>query len=93
MIGALGAGFLSMAIDVEKFMPLHQFKQLMKSYTESIRKGKKAKGISRIYLPGEIEYEKEKVSLTEGIEINSKVVAGLNKLLEKFKSTIRLAEE
>jgi LDH2 family malate/lactate/ureidoglycolate dehydrogenase len=93
MIGPLGAGFLSIAIDVERFMPLHQFKRLMKSYTESIRKGKKGKGTSRIYLPGEIEYEKEQVSLTEGIEINSKVVAGLNKLLEKFKSTIRLAEE
>ena len=31
---------------------------------------KKAKGVSRIYLPGEIEFEKEKKSLTEGIELS-----------------------
>lgn len=93
MLGPLGAGFMSIAIDVERFMPLHQFKRLMKTYTESIREGKKAKGVSRIYLPGEIEYEKEKASLVEGIEINPKVVAGLNQLLERFKSALRLPEE
>lgn len=93
MLGPQGAGFFSMAIDLERFMPLHQFKQLMRSYTESIKGVKKAKGTSRIYLPGEIEFEKEKMSLSDGIEINPKVLARLNQLLEKFRSPVRLGGE
>jgi len=91
-LGPTGIGVLTMAIDIEKFMPLDQFKQLMDSYIGSIKKSKKAKGVSRIYLPGEIEFEKEIESLAEGIELNESVASDLNQLLEKVKSPIRLSE-
>jgi len=91
-LGPTGIGVLTMAIDIERFMPLDQFKQLMDSYIGSIKKSKKAKGVSRIYLPGEIEFEKEKESLAEGIELNESVASDLNQLLEKVKSPIRLSE-
>ncbi len=91
-LGPTGIGVLTMAIDIEKFMPLDQFKQLMDSYIGSIKKSKKAKGVSRIYLPGEIEFEKEKESLAEGIELNESVASDLNQLLEKVKSPIRMNE-
>ncbi|MBM4306539.1 MAG: Ldh family oxidoreductase [Deltaproteobacteria bacterium] len=91
-LGPTGIGVLTMAIDIEKFMPLSQFKQLIDSYIESIKKSKKAKGVSRIYLPGEIEIEKEKKSLAEGIELTESVVSDLNQLLEKMKSSNRLSE-
>jgi len=90
-LGPTGIGVLTMAIDIERFMPLGQFKQLMDSYIASIRKSKKAKGVTRIYLPGEIEFEKKKKSLAEGIELNESVVGNLNQLLEKVKSPIRLS--
>jgi LDH2 family malate/lactate/ureidoglycolate dehydrogenase len=90
-LGPTGIGVLTMAIDIERFMPLDQFKQLMDSYIESIKKSKKAKGVSRIYLPGEIELEKERKSLAEGIELNESVVSDINQLLEKVKSPIRLS--
>jgi LDH2 family malate/lactate/ureidoglycolate dehydrogenase len=82
-----------MAVDIEKLMPLNLFKQLMDSHVESIKKSKKAKGVSRIYLPGEIEHEKEKKSLADGIELNESVVSDLNQLLEKVKSPLRLRGE
>jgi len=91
-LGPTGIGVLTMAIDIERFMPLDQFKQLMDSYIGSIKKSKKAKGVSRIYLPGEIEFEKEKENLAEGIELNESVVSDLNQLLEKVKSPIRMNE-
>ena len=69
-LGPTGVGGFFVAIDVERFMPLHQFRDLMTSYAESIKKTKKAKDVSRIYLPGEIELEKEKKSLVEGIELS-----------------------
>jgi LDH2 family malate/lactate/ureidoglycolate dehydrogenase len=92
-LGPTGIGVLTMAIDIEKLMPLGQFKQLMDSYVESIKKSKKAKGVLRIYLPGEIEFEKERKSLAEGIELNESVVSDLNQLLEKVKSPLRLRGE
>jgi len=91
-LGPTGIGVFTMAIDIERFMPLHQFRSLMTSYAGSIKKIKKAKGVSRIYLPGEIESEREKKSVTEGIELDLTVIKGLDELLEKVKSPLRLRE-
>jgi LDH2 family malate/lactate/ureidoglycolate dehydrogenase len=92
-LGPTGIGAFTMAIDIERFMPLNQFRQLMESYVESIKQSKKAKGVFRIYLPGEIEFEKEKKSLAEGVRLNDSVVNNLNLLLEKVKSPLRLRKE
>ena len=81
-----------MAVDIERFMPLHQFKDLMTSYAKSIKKTKKTKEVSQIYLPGEIELEREKQSLKEGVEISAEVAKDLNTLLEKTKSPLRLGK-
>jgi LDH2 family malate/lactate/ureidoglycolate dehydrogenase len=89
--GPTGVGVCCMAIDVERFMPVEAFKGLIRSYVESIRGSRKAKGVSRIYLPGEIESEKEKKSSKEGIEISPETAKNLNQLLEKIKSPLRLA--
>jgi LDH2 family malate/lactate/ureidoglycolate dehydrogenase len=91
-LGPTGIGVFTMAIDIERFMPLHQFRSLMTSYAGSIKKIKKTKGVSRIYLPGEIESEREKKSVTEGIELDLTVIKGLDELLEKVKSPLRLRE-
>lgn len=92
-LGPTGIGVLTMAIGVEKFMPLNQFRQMMESYVESIKQSKKAKEVSRIYLPGEIEFEKEEKSRAEGIALSDSAVGNLNRLLEKVKSSVRLREE
>lgn len=92
-LGPTGIGVLTMAIDIERFMPLSQFKQLTELYVESIKQSKKAKGVSRIYLPGEIESEREKKSLTEGIPLSDSTVNSLNQLLEKVGSPTRVREE
>jgi len=91
--GPTGIGVLTLALDIERFMPLAQFKERLASYTGSLRKVRRAKGVSRIYLPGEIELEKEKKSLEEGIELSDSTVRSLNQLLEKAKSPLRLEED
>ncbi len=93
LVGPTGVGAFFMAINIERFMPFKQFGLLMDNYTHSIKKIRKAKGFSRIFLPGEIEFEKEKQSLAEGIEIDHAVADSLNRLLEKVKSPLRLTEE
>jgi LDH2 family malate/lactate/ureidoglycolate dehydrogenase len=88
--GPTGVGVFTLAIEIERFMPLGQFTTLFRTYIESIKTSRKAKGVSRIYLPGEIEYEKEQQNLNEGIEVNPATAGKLNDLLEKFKSPLRL---
>jgi LDH2 family malate/lactate/ureidoglycolate dehydrogenase len=92
LAGATGIGVFLMAVDIERFMPLQQFKERIASYIKSIKQTKKAMGISQIYLPGEIELEREKQSLKEGIEISTEVAKDLNTLLEKTKSPLRLGK-
>lgn len=92
-VGPTGIGVLTMAIDIERVMSLEQFGQLMKSYVASIKQSKKAKGTSEIYLPGEIELERERRSLVEGISLNDSIGVQLNQLLEKVKSPLRLKED
>jgi len=91
--GPTGIGVLTMAIDIQRFMPLNHFKELMTSYVESIKGTKRAKGVRQIYLPGEIEFEKEKRSEAEGIEIDTVVVESLNDILNTMKSPLRLTDE
>jgi LDH2 family malate/lactate/ureidoglycolate dehydrogenase len=88
--GPTGVGVCCIAIDIERFMDLHQFNRLRGSYIASIQRVRKAKDVSRIYLPGEIEFEKEKKSSKEGIKIDPGVAKDLNQLLEKVKSPLRL---
>ena len=90
LLGPTGVGALTLAIDVARFMPLEQFKNLMHAYVAAIRNSRKAKGTARIYLPGEIEAEKEKTSMAHGIELAPAAIEMVNQLLEKLKSPIRL---
>jgi LDH2 family malate/lactate/ureidoglycolate dehydrogenase len=88
--GPTGVGALMLAVDVERFMPLDQFRGLMKGYVEAIRASRKAKGTTRIYLPGEIEAEKEMASRARGIELKPASIELVNQLLEKLRSPVRL---
>ena len=92
-VGPTGVGMCAMAIDIARFMPLDHFQFSLARYLCMIRDSKKAPGISRIYVPGEIESEKEKRSEAEGIELSASSVSHLNQLLERVKSPLRLREE
>jgi LDH2 family malate/lactate/ureidoglycolate dehydrogenase len=90
LMGPTEVGALMLAIDVEHFMPLSRFRDLMKGYVASIRESRKATGTARIYLPGEIESEKEKSSRERGIELKAASIETVNQLLEKLQSPTRL---
>lgn len=88
--GPTGVGVFTLAVEIERFMPREQFTALFQAYVASIRESRRAKGVARIYLPGEIEYEREQKSLKEGIEVGPATAGKLNDLLEKAKSPLRL---
>ncbi|MGI5836638.1 MAG: Ldh family oxidoreductase [Chloroflexota bacterium] len=56
-----------MAIDVEKFMPLKEFKDRMDQLIERLKAGRLAPGSTGILLPGEIEYNNRVRHMAEGI--------------------------
>jgi len=91
LMGPTGVGVFTLAIDIERFMDRDQFRKLVQSYFATIKASKKTDGVSRIYLPGEIEFEKEKESIKEGIEVGEGTIKNLNLLLERVKSPLRLA--
>jgi LDH2 family malate/lactate/ureidoglycolate dehydrogenase len=60
-----GAAFL--AVNIAAMMPIDQFKRRVDALAREIRESPLAEGADRVYLPGEIEWERRKTSLAEGI--------------------------
>jgi ureidoglycolate dehydrogenase (NAD+) len=75
-------GHAFMAIDIGQMMPIEEFKARMDSMIREIKSAPLAKGAHRIYLPGEMEWEKYNVALREGIILPPDVVASLRGLAE-----------
>lgn len=77
-----GAAFI--AIDVNAIMPRDMFQQRVRQTIEEIRAAPKAKDAERIYVPGEMEWERREKALAEGIELPDDVVANLRALEEEL---------
>jgi LDH2 family malate/lactate/ureidoglycolate dehydrogenase len=90
--GPTGVGVLTMAIDINRFMSPERFSKLVEEHIHTIRDSKTAEGQNRIYLPGEIEAERERLSAKEGIEIDPPVVKAIDGLLEKAGLSVRLSD-
>lgn len=78
--GNQGFGFI--AIDVAQMMPGALFNERMDDLIREIRAAPKAKGAERIYLPGEMEWERRTVALTQGIALPLDVRNSLRGLAE-----------
>jgi ureidoglycolate dehydrogenase (NAD+) len=78
-----GTGHAFIAINVAAMMPIAQFKERMDTMIRGIRESPKAKGSNRIYLPGEMEWERREQALKNGIQLPEDVVANLQKLAEE----------
>jgi len=90
--GPTGVGVMTMAIDINRFMPFDRFSKLIDEYIRMIRGSTKAKGQNRIYLPGEIEAEREGLNKTRGVAIDPPVVKAIDGLLEKRGLDLRLGD-
>lgn len=82
-------GFSMILVDPERFMPLEIFKNRVDDYILAIKAGKKAEGVSEIYLPGELEMRKFDSYMQSGYEISP----ALEKELMTYALSFGLAEE
>jgi LDH2 family malate/lactate/ureidoglycolate dehydrogenase len=72
-----GNSFTMAAINIGSFQPADQFKTRLDEVIRSIRSSGLAAGVRRVYLPGEIEHEKEQEQRANGILMDRKMVQEL----------------
>lgn len=70
-----GAAFI--AIDFAAMMPMEHFSQRMEGLVDEIHNAPRAEGVDRIYVPGEMEWERYDRVTREGITLPSDVYASL----------------
>jgi LDH2 family malate/lactate/ureidoglycolate dehydrogenase len=74
-IGSEWKGFFSNnahlvgAIRIDGFMPAAKFRERVDWYVRELKQSRRAEGVDRIYVPGEIEYEMAKRQLRDGITL------------------------
>lgn len=71
------SGHSFIAINIGAMMPVPQFKDRMDRMIRRVRESPKAKGAERIYLPGEMEWEKRDEALKYGIPLPEATIAAL----------------
>lgn len=77
-------GDLFAAIDIAQIQPLEQFTARIEEMVDEIHSGRRAPGVERIYVPGEIEAETRARRLAEGIPLDEDVAADLRALGEEM---------
>lgn len=81
--GGLGMGGSSqffMAIQVDGYMPLDEFRARMDLLIDQIHQSRRVPGVDRIYVPGEIEYETSRQRSRDGIPLEQPVIDTLERL-------------
>jgi LDH2 family malate/lactate/ureidoglycolate dehydrogenase len=80
--GPTNCGHAFIAINVGAIMPIQDFKARMDRMIREIKASPKVKGTERIYLPGEMEWERRDEALEKGMQLPEHVVASLMGLAE-----------
>ena len=78
-------GHSFLAINIESLMPLENFKNRMDSLIRYIKTSPKAPGVDRIYLPGEMELEREEKARKEGVILEDPILESLEKTTKELK--------
>lgn len=72
--GPLSQGHAFLAINPGLLLPIDRFKARIDEVIRKIKTAPKAKGADRIYLPGEMEWERRAIALKEGMLLPADVI-------------------
>lgn len=78
-------GFSFIAIDINSFMPIDNYKLRIDNLIRQIKSSSKSEGANRIYIPGEIENEIEERSKINGIILSKSTLISLKNLADDLK--------
>jgi len=82
------AGQFFLAINVDAFIPIQDFKAAVDRVVLELRSSPSAPGYASVMIPGEIEYRIEQKLLLEGIPLSSETWQSLKRLCEKLRLNI-----
>ncbi|MGN0179836.1 MAG: Ldh family oxidoreductase [Monoglobaceae bacterium] len=86
---ANNAGHAFIAIDISKIMPKEVFTERINQMADELRNAPKAKGADRIYLPGEMEWDRREAALKSGeLALTDEMVQSLEQLSESTGAEI-----
>lgn len=80
-----GTGHFFGAMRIDSFQPADQFKAQMDKWIDTFKSAKPAKGIDRVLVPGELEFEKEEIIKSRGIEIIPAIASDLKEIAAKME--------
>ena len=83
-IAKLDVAHTFIALDIEWFMPVAQFKARMNAFIAEIKSSAPRPGFDAIYVPGEIDYLRETAYRKAGAQLDAQVYQGLCRLAEKL---------
>ena len=83
-IGNEGVGHIMLAIDISKFGSKEKFKADVNEYIDFIKNSKKKEDVKEIFIPGEIEYNRLKINMENGIELKDNVYYYLEKITREY---------
>jgi len=86
----LNVGHFFAALDPTIFMPADEFKSRMEKLIEQIKSSTLMPGIEKVYIPGEIEYEKRQKTLKDGIPLPPTTLSQLERLQQEMELKTRL---
>jgi LDH2 family malate/lactate/ureidoglycolate dehydrogenase len=84
-------GHFFIAVSVETFMPAELFKSQMDAFVQDVRSQPRLPGVERIFVPGEVEFEKEEESRRLGVLLSEAGWHELDELAERL-GVLPLAE-
>ncbi|MGH2460043.1 MAG: Ldh family oxidoreductase [Chloroflexota bacterium] len=79
-LGIPGSGQFFLAIQVEGFLPIDEFRARMDQVIDQIQRSRPASGSERIFVQGEIEYEMAQRRTRDGIPLEEPIVDNLRRL-------------
>jgi LDH2 family malate/lactate/ureidoglycolate dehydrogenase len=80
----VSAGFVVQAIDIAAFADSQEFEKNIQAMIAEIRNSPRAQGVDRIYLPGEIEWLKQRERLATGVPVPESLLQNLNQLADEL---------
>ncbi|WP_249871636.1 Ldh family oxidoreductase [Oceanobacillus saliphilus] len=77
--------YFMLALDTSFFMEKEDYEQRMNMLSSFVKDSKKAPGVEETFLPGELEFKREKENEIKGVPIDENVFEELRKLAESLE--------
>lgn len=78
VLDAWRIGHFAMALDLDAFAGASAFAEILEHLATSLTESRRAQGVARILLPGQLEWERRTERIAHGIPISPPVMASLN---------------